>query len=146
MNIDRPLENMSRVFYQVVNYFLAADVPWHFRLLLIMVIMFFAGGLYLDSLASKISLELPKLETELTVDDSGSGAAGKGSVTSLHIDALKEHTKNKLDNVSSSAKLLYDFSKIALGALLASLSSAIKDIKAPKARRKPLQMTPNRDK
>jgi len=114
-NTKRTVNSLNKGIYQIINYIFAADVPWHFRLLVIMVIIFFAGGLYLDFLASKISLRLPEL------------AATLASPNEIVIEAIKEHTKNKVDNLSSSAKLLYDFSKIALGALLASLSSVIKE-------------------
>ena len=81
-------------------------IPWQFRLLLIMVTVFFVGGLLLDYRASDLT---PKL----------------GDDSSVNGEILKLINK-KHEALTTSAALLYDFAKIALGALIASVTQHLK--------------------
>ena len=74
----------------------------------LMVAVFFLGGLFLDYRISTLSVDL---NTE------GDQAAEVAKV-------VGEHVKHQIDSLSTSSKLLYDFSKIALGVLLASFAKA----------------------
>jgi len=86
------------------------DSPWQFRLLAIMVFAFFGGGLLLDTWASQIPFpDSTKISEE--------------------IDKMAvEFTKSKHESLTGSAALLYDFAKIALGALIATVTQSIKQI------------------
>ncbi|HXH90514.1 MAG TPA: hypothetical protein VNN25_02955 [Thermoanaerobaculia bacterium] len=73
-----------------------------------LVVMFFAGGMLLNYFASREQVTLGEKEQASDVK-------------------LIEYVKSKADNFSQSAKVLFDFGKIALGALLTMLSG----VKAP---------------
>ncbi len=50
---------------RVGNYFLATDVPWGFRLLLLLIFLLIACGLWLDKQSSKIGIpDLNSLDQE----------------------------------------------------------------------------------
>src|SRR3989442_14530594 len=69
-----------------------------------LVVLFFSGGVFLDYTASKRWIELsPNVESNL---------------------AIVEFAKKITDNLSSSAKVLYDFAKITLGVLLTLLAAS----------------------
>ena len=108
---------MSTLLTKITDKLLVSDSPWQFRILLVMVTAFFAGGLLLDYLASMVTF--PML----------SGAKDDFELDKLII----EFTKTKHESLSHSASLLYDFAKIALGALIASVTQNLKvDIKTDK--------------
>jgi hypothetical protein len=99
------MRKYSDSFSAVLNYFFAVDVPWQFRLLVIMVLIFFGGGLLLNYQASLIPL---------------SGLEGQH--TPEYDKMLVNFALEKHKALANSANLLYDFSKIALGALIASIT------------------------
>ena len=74
----------------------------------VMVAAFFFGGLYLDYRISNIHIDV-------TTQGENAGDVAK---------VVGEHVKRQIDSLSTSSKLLYDFSKIALGVLLASFAKA----------------------
>jgi hypothetical protein len=97
---------MANIISRLAENISIGDSPWQFRLLTMLVIIFFFGGLALDYWASIISL--PTLSGEEVDRD---------------IDQmLVNFTKDKHESLTSSANLMYDFSKIALGALIASVA------------------------
>lgn len=93
----------------------AEDSPWQFRLLAIMIVMFFGGGLLLDTWASQIPF--PELNEN------------NHDLNQLTV----EFTKTKHQSLTDSAALLYDFAKIVLGALIASVTQSLKISKAVKS-------------
>ncbi len=107
---------MSSLLSTVTDKLLVSDSPWQFRILLVMVSAFFAGGLALDYLASNVTLRLI------------------GAPDSLELDKLMiDFTKSKHESLTNSASLLYDFSKIALGALIATVTQNLKVDLKPKS-------------
>jgi len=101
---------MGTFLSKVTEKLFVSDSPWQFRILLVMVIVFFVGGLLLDYLASLIAF-------------TGLG----GSEENFELDKLIiEFTKSKHDSLTQSASLLYDFAKIALGALIASVTQNLR--------------------
>ena len=92
---------------KVISKAVADDSPWQFRLLAILVLLFFGGGLLLDAWAAQIPL--PDLGDSIDLNQ-------------MKID----FTKSKHDSLTSSASLLYDFAKIVLGALIASITQSLK--------------------
>ncbi len=109
---------MNTIMSKLTDKLLINDSPWQFRMLLGMVIIFFMGGLGLDYLASMVTF------SGLSGDEGG-----------LELDKLIiEFTKTKHESLSQSASLLYDFSKIGLGALIASVTQNLKlDMKTEKS-------------
>lgn len=103
---------MDSMINKITEKVFVSDSPWQFRMLLVMVILFFGGGLFLDYLAS--SVEIPAIGTP----DSKEGYEV--------INSIIEYAKQKHQTLSNSASLLYDFSKIALGALIASVAQNLK--------------------
>lgn len=101
---------MANIVTKLSENLSIGDSPWQFRLLAMLVILFFFGGLILDYLASNIDLSML------------SGSAEGREMDQLIIG----FTKEKHDSLTSSASLLYDFSKIALGALIASVTQGLK--------------------
>lgn len=101
---------MTSIVSKLARNISISESPWQFKLLAMLVIMFFAGGVLLDHLAS-------------TIDIQGlSGAPENKELDQMIITFAKEKHKA----LSSSANLLYDFSKIALGALIASVTQGLK--------------------
>ncbi|WP_421863372.1 hypothetical protein [Motiliproteus sp.] len=101
---------MPNIISKLADNLSISDSPWQFKLLAMLVIFFFFGGLVLDYWAS-------------TVTFSGlSGAADNRDLDQM----IVEFTKQKHASLTSSASLLYDFSKIALGALIASVAQGVK--------------------
>ncbi|RDE24554.1 hypothetical protein DV711_02905 [Motiliproteus coralliicola] len=87
-----------------------SDSPWQFKLLAMLVIFFFSGGLMLDYWASTVTV------AELS-----------GTLDSRDLDQMIiDFTKQKHAALTGSASLLYDFAKIALGALIASVTQGLK--------------------
>lgn len=86
----------------IIDRLVGPGVPWQFRLLLCMVVLFFCGGLFLDWLATRVDLAAP------TDDQAASTTA-----------AVIEH-------LNGSARLVYDFAKVALGALIASVHGVLR--------------------
>jgi Na+/proline symporter len=101
---------MTNIVTRLSENISIGDSPWQFRLLAMLVILFFLGGLLLDFLASNVTL------TKLS-----------GSVDNRDLDQLLiEFSKDKHRSLTNSASLLYDFSKISLGALIASVTQGLK--------------------
>jgi len=101
---------MSSVLSTLSDKIFVSDSPWQFRILLVLVTAFFIGGLALDYLASTVTF--PGLS---------------GGAEDLELDNLViEFTKEKHKSLSDSAALLYDFAKIGLGALIASVTQNLK--------------------
>jgi hypothetical protein len=107
---------MSAGITKTINNMVAHDSPWQFKLLAIMVIMFFIGGLLLDAWAS--ALPFPK-EVGLSKE-----------LDELSVDFLKA----KHAALTKSATLLYDLAKIALGALIATITQSLRS--APRLKNK----------
>ena len=103
---------MPNVITKLVENLSISDSPWQFKLLAMLVIFFFFGGLMLDYWASTITLNLLSGESELD-------------------EMIIAFTKQKHESLTRSASLLYDFSKIALGALIASITQVLKLAKKP---------------
>ncbi len=101
---------MANIISRLAENLSISDSPWQFKLLAMLVIFFFGGGLILDYLASTVDFQ--KL----------SGATEDRELDQMIID----FTKQKHEALTSSASLLYDFSKIALGALIASVTQGLK--------------------
>ena len=104
--------------------------PWPFILLFILTFLFFSGGIVLDSLANQVSTEKIRsllLTSERTIDRKSTDE--KEVVTDQlkpeDRNSLIQFEKEKADRLATSARLLYDMAKIALGALLACLTQMI---------------------
>ena len=99
---------MTTEIRKIAYNMFAEDSPWQFRLLAVIVFMFFGGGLLLDTWAS--NLPFPK----------------SGGI-SVELDQLAvEFLKTKHQSLTKSATLLYDLAKIALGALIASITQSLR--------------------
>lgn len=106
------------------EYFLPTEVPWAFRLLVLLVFALLGGGLFLDYTASNVtyvdaiaSLERkkdPATGQEITVEKAGLRPEDRQILIDL--------AKSKGQRLNESAKLLYDLAKIAMGALIASIT------------------------
>ena len=107
-----------------------SKAPWPFVLLFIITALFFTGGYLLDLQASNIRIDtkslFPSMETK-TDPSSGKDITTKHEVVldAKDREMLIEFEKAKAQRLNESAKLLYDFAKIALGALLTTLSQMI---------------------
>jgi len=101
---------MNTLLSKVTDKLFVSDSPWQFRLLLVMIILFFSGGLLLDFQASNVTFP---------------GLGGDEQTRELD-KMIIEFTKGKHQSLSQSASLLYDFAKIALGALIASVTQNLK--------------------
>ena len=102
-------------------------VPWSFRLLVLLLFLLIGGGLYLDYLSSQVSYPDFFASKEVKVDpDTGKEI----SIEKLGLETedrklLVQWAQDKTKRLNESAKLLYDFAKITLGALIASLTQLI---------------------
>jgi len=118
---------VSSTVNTVSKYFLGEQVPWSFRLLVLLLFMLVGGGLYLDYLSSQVSYPDFFASKEIKIDP----ASGKEiSIEKLGLETedrklLVEWAQDKTRRLNESAKLLYDFAKITLGALIASLTQLI---------------------
>lgn len=106
---------------------LSDDIPWQFRILTILVFLLICGGLALDLAASKVANPVFQQYEEDTKDEK---TGTTKHVEHLPLDQgdkqlLVELSKSKSDNLNKSAQLLYDFAKIALGALIASITNVL---------------------
>lgn len=109
------------------QYFPQSDASWAVRLLLLLVFCLVAGGLLLDYLASAVpspdfqdSMELrtdPKTKEEIRIS--------KGTIATGDRTVLVELAKTKAQRLNESARLLYDFAKISLGALIALVTQLV---------------------
>ncbi|MBU0484190.1 MAG: hypothetical protein KKB30_06720 [Proteobacteria bacterium] len=111
----------------IFSELLTNDIPWQFRILTILVFLLVSGGLALDLAASKVANPVFQQYQEDTKDEK-TGAARH--IEHLPLDKedkqlLVELSKSKSDNLNKSAQLLYDFAKIALGALIASITNVL---------------------
>lgn len=109
------------------RYFLGSSVPWSFRLLVLLLFLLVGGGLYLDYLASSISYP-DVFSSQETKIDSVTKQEIRIEKLGLNTDDRKllvEWAKDKSQRLNESAKLLYDFAKVVLGALIASLTQLI---------------------
>ena len=92
-------------------------------ILTVVVIACVVGGLALDHQAAKHDLSMFYQEgiTEKKADPSKGTETivTRGLLSKDQIDAILSLQKQRSDRLHDSAKLLYDFSKLALGALIA---------------------------
>lgn len=103
------------------------DIPWQFRILTILVFLLVCGGFALDLAASKVAMPDFQQYREDTKDEKTGTAK---SVEHIPLDKedkqlLIELARSKAENLNKSAQLLYDFAKIALGALIASITNIL---------------------
>jgi hypothetical protein len=108
-------------------YFPRTEASWAFRLLVLLFFTLVVGGLYLDFLASSVpspdfidSREIrtdPKTGETVQID--------KGALRSEDRQYLVDLAKTKAQRLNDSAKLLYDFAKITLGALIALITQLV---------------------
>jgi len=118
---------MASVAGNLSKYFLGEQVPWSFRLLVLLLFLLVGGGIYLDYLAANVSYPDYFASQEIGVD------AETGKETRIEKLGLKtedrkilvDWAQDKSQRLNESAKLLYDFAKITLGALIASLTQLI---------------------
>lgn len=107
-----------------------SSAPWPFILLFVMTFLFFGGGIVLDSLANQVSTEKIRsllLTSERTIDRKSSDEKEvvKDQLKPEDRNSLIQFEKEKADRLATSARLLYDMAKIALGALLTCLTQMI---------------------
>ena len=121
----------------------ASMAPWPFILLFVMTILFFAGGIVLDSMANQVSTDKIRAlfpTTERTVERKT--GEEREVVRDMVIKAedrssLIQFEKEKADRLAASARLLYDMAKIALGALLTCLTQMINAVVVAQRRSAP---------
>ncbi len=110
-----------------ISGLLSNDVPWQFRILTILVFLLVCGGLALDLAAAKVANpEFQQYREATTNENEGTSSEVE------HIPLNKEDkellvdlARSKAENLNKSAQLLYDFAKIALGALIASITNIL---------------------
>src|SRR2546421_11365291 len=94
---------------------------WPFKLLTILMFVFFGAAITLDFFGSKLGFNPSSLVSynEVTVhpDGSKSTTTRESLIRSDVQEKLFGAIKNRTDALHESAKLLYDFAKITLGAL-----------------------------
>ena len=112
---------------KISDYFFTKETPWSFRLLVLLLFLLIGGGLYLDDRSSQVSYpEIVDRMEEIT--DKETGDVTKISKRGYDAEERKlvmEISKEKSQRLHESATLLYDFAKIVLGALIASLTQLI---------------------
>lgn len=119
--------SVNTLVSSVSRYFLGAAVPWSFRILVMLLFILICGGLYLDYLASTVTYPDVFASQEIRIDPATKQETRTEKV-GLNTDDRKllvEWAKDKSQRLNESAKLLYDFAKIVLGALIASLTQLI---------------------
>jgi len=118
---------MNSVATGVSKYFLGSQVPWSFRLLVLLLFLLVGGGLYLDYLASTVSYPDVVSSQQTTIDPETKKETRieKLGLKTEDRQLLIDWAKDKSQRLNESAKLLYDFAKIVLGALIASLTQLI---------------------
>lgn len=109
------------------KYFLGEQVPWSFRLLVLLLFLLVGGGIYLDYLAANISYPDFFASQEIRIDPI---TGNETRIEKLGLETedrklLVDWAQDKSQRLNESAKLLYDFAKITLGALIASLTQLI---------------------
>lgn len=118
---------MSTTLSKLPGYFLGNQVPWSFRILVLLLFFLVGGGLFLDNLAANVSYPDVFDSSERSVDPK-TGIETRVDKKGLDTDDRKlilEWAAEKTRRLNESAKLLYDFAKITLGALIASLTQLI---------------------
>ena len=109
-----------------IDRLIGSNVPWQFRLMVILVFALVAGGLFLDQQAANVSLpDFSKVAEQRVDAETGQEIKIIKEYTDEDRKMIAEITKEKSASLSDSAKMLYDFAKVALGALLASLTNVI---------------------
>lgn len=112
------------VLNRASEYLLPREVPWAFRLMVLLVFALVGGGLFLDYQASNVSFS-DVFASQERRKDPATGAeviVEKLGLRTEDRQLLIDLAKAKAQRLNESAKLLYDFAKIALGALIASLT------------------------
>jgi hypothetical protein len=111
----------------VSRYFLGTAIPWSFRLLVLLLFLLVGGGLYLDYLASSVSYPefFSSQESRIDPVTKQETRIEKLGLNTEDRKLLVEWAKEKTQRLNESAKLLYDFAKVVLGALIASLTQLI---------------------
>lgn len=118
---------MTSITTGISRYFLGSQVPWSFRLLVLLLFLLVGGGLYLDNLASNVSYPDVFSSQEIKIDPvtKQETRIEKLGLKTEDRQLLIDWAKDKSQRLNESAKLLYDFAKIVLGALIASLTQLI---------------------
>lgn len=109
------------------EYFLPREVPWAFRLLVLLVFALVGGGLFLDYQAANVSYPevYPSREQKIDPTTGKEVVIEQAGLRTEDRQLLIDLAKVKAQRLNESAKLLYDFAKIALGALIASITQLI---------------------
>lgn len=118
---------MNTLLSSSSRYFFGSAVPWSFRLLVLLLFLLVGGGLYLDYLASTVSYPDVFASQEVKIDSvtKQESRIEKIGLNTEDRKILVDWAKDKSQRLNESAKLLYDFAKIVLGALIASLTQLI---------------------
>ena len=118
---------MSTTLNRVSGYFLGNQVPWSFRILVLLLFLLVGGGLFLDNLAANVSYPDVFDTSERSIDpETGiETSIDKKGLDTEDRKLILEWAGEKARRLNESAKLLYDFAKITLGALIASLTQLI---------------------
>lgn len=120
-------EKQMTTMNKLSEYFFTKETPWSFRLLVLLLFLLVGGGLYLDDRASKVSYpEIVDRMEEITDKETGNVTKiSKRGYDAEERKLVMEISKEKSQRLHESATLLYDFAKIVLGALIASLTQLI---------------------
>ncbi|MGD0170047.1 MAG: hypothetical protein ABSE54_10025 [Smithella sp.] len=118
---------MTSTASSLSRYFLGSQVPWSFRLLVLLFFLLIGGGIYLDKLALEVSYPDVFASSEVKVDPTTKQESRieKVGLSTEDRQFLIQWAKEKTQRLNESAKLLYDFAKVVLGALIASLTQLI---------------------
>lgn len=123
----------------MTGYFPKTEASWAFRLLVLLVFSLVAGGITLDYLAATVASPDFVNSREIRTDPKTGEKVEleKTDVKTEDRQALVELAKTKAQRLNESAKLLYDFAKIALGALIALITQLVATRPAEKAESTP---------
>lgn len=118
----------------MTGYFPKTEASWAFRLLVLLVFSLVAGGIALDYLAATVASPDFVNSREIRTDPKTGEKVEieKTDVKTEDRQALVELAKTKAQRLNESAKLLYDFAKIALGALIALITQLVANRPAEK--------------
>lgn len=118
---------MSTTLNGLPSYFLGSQVPWSFRMLVLLLFLLVGGCIFLDNLAANVSYP-DVFDSSESSKDSETGVETRIDRKGLDTKDRKlilEWAGEKARRLNESAKLLYDFAKITLGVLIASLTQLI---------------------
>jgi hypothetical protein len=111
----------------MTGYFHKTEASWAFRLLVLLVFSLVGGGIFLDYMAASVASPDFVNSREIRTDPKTGVTSqfDKADVKTEDRQALVELAKTKAQRLNESAKLLYDFAKIALGALIALITQLV---------------------